>query len=351
MTSKDQINPQEKEWIPPHQTKLVEIFSDQRLSMQDRMAAFVRHIQLEIVHELQQVDGNEFRVDQWSRPNNGGGGISMCLQEGSVFEKAGVNFSQVRGRLGHSEALRAMKHRKQIPTSSVAGSEEVEREFYATGVSMVLHPWNPMCPTVHLNYRYFEILPSFNGAQDGCWWFGGGCDLTPAYLFEEDAVHFHSTLKHACDTINPSANYYQCFKEWCDKYFFIEHRQEMRGIGGIFFDDFDELPQEECFRLVQSCARSFLPSYVPIIQKRKALPFTDEEKQWQQLRRGRYVEFNLIYDRGTKFGLATPGSRIESILVSLPLTARWEYCAEEPKADSREYQLLQAIRNPRQWVP
>ena len=305
--------------------------------MRDRMASFVHQLQLEIVGSLEKLDGKTFLHDTWKR-KEGGGGISCVLQDGNVFEKAGVNVSVVHGTLSQESARQMRSRGKELNVDGPL-------KFYATGVSMVLHPKNPMAPTTHLNYRYFEIQDDKGNPQ--LWWFGGGSDLTPAYLFEEDARHFHKTHKEACDRHDPS--YYPRFKEWCDKYFYITHRQEMRGVGGIFFDDLDDKPQEDLFKFVQSCGNAFVPSYVPLVERRKDSKFTEKQKEWQQLRRGRYVEFNLVYDRGTKFGLATPGSRIESILMSLPLTSRWEYC-HEPEPGSPEADLLDATRNPRNYV-
>lgn len=220
-------------------------------------------------------------------------------------------------------------------------------EFFAAGLSMVLHPKNPMAPTVHLNYRYFETANA--DGTPNAWWFGGGTDLTPSYLFDEDVIHFHRTIKDACDAHDKT--YYARFKEWCDKYFYVSHRGETRGVGGIFFDDLDETEkdQEALFSFAQSCLNAFLPSYVPIIEKRKDMPFTEKEKAWQQLRRGRYVEFNLVHDRGTSFGLNTPGSRVESILMSLPLTARWQYM-HAPEKGSREERMLSVLKEPKEWV-
>ncbi|CAB1444717.1 unnamed protein product [Pleuronectes platessa] len=216
--------------------------------------------------------------------------------------------------------------------------------FCAMGVSSVIHPKNPHIPTVHFNYRYFEIEEGDGNKQ---WWFGGGTDLTPVYVNKDDAFHFHNTLKEACNKHH--SQYYPDFKKWCDRYFYIRHRGETRGIGGIFFDDLDSPSQEEAFNFVKSCARTVVPCYLPIVHKHLSDAFTDEEKDWQQVRRGRYVEFNLVYDRGVKFGLATPGSRIESILMSLPLTARWEYM-HEPAKGTREAEMLEVLRNPKDWV-
>lgn len=306
----------------------------QSAPMRERMHAYVLDLQDRICHGLSALDGNEFREDRWERPG-GGGGRSRVLQEGTFFEKAGVNVSAVHGELT-PEAARAMSGGKNVP-------EEAGLAFFATGISLVLHPWNPMAPTVHANFRYFE---RGGGKLPGSWWFGGGADLTPSYLFEEDAVHFHSTLKTACDAHDPT--YYSRFKKWCDEYFFIPHRGETRGIGGIFFDDLNDRPQDDVFAFVQSCGDAFLPAYIPIAERRRELPYGEAQKQWQQLRRGRYVEFNLVYDRGTTFGLRT-GGRIESILVSLPLTARWEY-DHHPEAGSPEEDLLKVLRSPRSWI-
>jgi len=217
-------------------------------------------------------------------------------------------------------------------------------EFFAAGLSIVLHPVNPMAPTVHLNYRYFETMDKEGKGK--AWWFGGGTDLTPSYLFDEDAIHFHKTIKDTCDRHNK--DYYPRFKAWCDKYFYIPHRQESRGIGGIFFDDLDaeENDQESLFSFVQQSLQAFLPSYLPIIYRRKDMPYGPQEREWQQIRRGRYVEFNLVHDRGTSFGLATPGARVESILMSLPLTARWMYM-HEPEEGSREEKLLNVLKKTR----
>ncbi|XP_009328922.1 PREDICTED: oxygen-dependent coproporphyrinogen-III oxidase, mitochondrial, partial [Pygoscelis adeliae] len=216
--------------------------------------------------------------------------------------------------------------------------------FCAMGVSSVIHPKNPHVPTMHFNYRYFEIEEADGTKQ---WWFGGGTDLTPTYLNEEDAVHFHKTLKEACD--KHGLKLYPKYKKWCDDYFYIKHRGERRGIGGIFFDDVDSPSKEEVFQFVKSCAKAVVPCYIPIVKRHCHDSFTPEEKLWQQLRRGRYVEFNLVYDRGTKFGLLTPGSRIESILMSLPLTARWEYMHTPPES-SKEAEILEVLRNPKDWV-
>ena len=309
--------------------------------MRLRMESFIKAQQQEIVAALETLDpSHKFRIDTWTRPN-GGGGISCVLQGGKVFEKAGVNTSIVYGTLPRPAIAKMRVNHKAL-------DPDVESlEFFAAGLSCVLHPQNPNAPTVHFNYRYFETMDD----QGNCnaWWFGGGTDLTPSYLYDEDAIHFHRTIKEACD--KHDRGYYSRFKEWCDKYFYIPHRGESRGIGGIFFDDLDveEKDQEELFSFIKDCLTGFLPSYLPIIQKRKDMPFTEKEKEWQQLRRGRYVEFNLVHDRGTSFGLNTPGARVESILMSLPLTARWMYMHDADKG-SREERLLKVLKEPVEWV-
>ncbi len=308
--------------------------------MRLRMESFIKQQQQHIVRELEKLDGSRFKVDAWDRPN-GGGGITCVLQEGKVFEKAGVNTSVVYGTLPRAAIAQMRVNHKAL-------DPDVESlPFFAAGLSMVLHPHNPMAPTVHLNYRYFETENA--DGTPAAWWFGGGTDLTPCYLFDEDAIHFHKTIKNTCDAHDKA--YYPRFKAWCDKYFSNKHRGECRGIGGIFFDDLDETEkdQEQLFTFVQDALGTFLPSYMPIVQRRKDMPFTEEEKHWQQLRRGRYVEFNLVHDRGTSFGLNTPGSRVESILMSLPLTARWEYM-HEPAKGSREDRLLNVLRRPVEWI-
>ena len=311
----------------------------------------MQQLQDEICNALEELDGSsKFREDSWER-EEGGGGRSRVIREGEVFEQGGVNFSEVWG--------------KQLPPSILQQRPEAEGHgFYATGTSMVLHPRNPYIPTVHLNYRYFEAGP--------VWWFGGGADLTPYYPFAEDAAHFHRTLKQACDKHNP--HYYPVFKRWCDEYFYIKHRQETRGVGGIFFDyqhgqgDLyrGRLPEgtaaahssqigmveprswEDLFSFVTDCGRAFLPSYVPTVEKRRGMEWGDRERNFQLYRRGRYVEFNLVYDRGTIFGLQTNG-RTESILMSLPPLVRWEY-GYEPEPNTPEAELYEKFLKPQDWA-
>ncbi|KAJ2950856.1 hypothetical protein O0L34_g5215 [Tuta absoluta] len=276
----------------------------------------------------------KFKVDRWLR-KEGGGGITCVMQDGRVFEKAGVNISVVSGKLPPAAVQQMRSRGKKL--------ENAELPFFAAGVSAVIHPRNPMVPTIHFNYRYFEVEDK-NGVQ---WWFGGGTDLTPYYLNENDAMHFHLVLKQACDKHNPT--YYEKFKKWCDDYFTITHRGEKRGIGGIFFDDMDYPDKKSAFGFVTSCAEAVIPSYIPLVKKHKDDAYGYHERQWQLLRRGRYVEFNLIYDRGTKFGLHTPEARYESILMSLPLSAKWEYM-HEVKPNSEEEKLVHVLKNPRDWL-
>ncbi|MFZ5469078.1 MAG: oxygen-dependent coproporphyrinogen oxidase [Myxococcota bacterium] len=286
------------------------------------MQRFVESLQEEICAGLEHVDGGgRFREDRWTR-EGGGGGRTRVLEEGQVFEKAGVNVSAVHGELEEAFAKRL---------------QGTGRQFFATGVSLVIHPRNPHVPTTHANFRYI--------AQGNKGWFGGGADLTPYYLVEEDARHFHATLKAACDRHDPSL--YPRFKKECDAYFFLRHRGEARGVGGVFFEDMGGDLEKE-FAFVRDVGSAFLPAYLPIVERRKSLPYTPEQRAWQEIRRGRYVEFNLLYDRGTVFGLETKG-RTESILMSLPPRVRWVY-DHHPPADSEEAKLVEVLRSPREWA-
>lgn len=303
--------------------------------MRSRFEAMIRKAQDNICAQVEALDGKGFHEDAWVR-EDGGGGISRVLQNGNVFEKAGVNVSVVYGTMP-PEAVAAASARGVTRDVGYAPGEAVP--FFAAGISSVMHPWNPMAPTMHFNYRYFET-------DRGLWWFGGGTDLTPAYLFDEDAKHFHSTLKDCCDRHDPG--FYPKFKKWCDDYFLIKHRGERRGIGGIFFDDLNDRSQEDLFRFSSDCTSQVCDAYLPVVKKRKDESYTEDQKRWQQIRRGRYVEYNLVYDRGTVFGLKT-GGRIESILMSLPLIGRWEY-DHSPEPGSWEAQTLEALKTPREWV-
>jgi len=306
-------------------------------TMRVRMENLVMKIQADFCRALEIEEENKtFRVDRWTR-QEGGGGVTCIIQDGKVFEKAGVGVSVVHGLIPPSAVAQMNARGKKLP-------EGEEMPFFACGVSSVIHPRNPNIPTLHFNWRYFEVKEN---DQKTRWWFGGGCDLTPYYLDEEDARHFHQTYKSACDKHN--TKYYSKFKAWCDDYFRIKHRGISRGVGGIFFDDLDSPDQESCYKFVESCAESVIPSYMPMVKKNKEKAYGYQERQWQLIRRGHYAEFNLVYDRGTKFGLYTPGARYESILMSLPLQAKWEYM-NIPEPGSREAKLTEVLKNPKEWI-
>ncbi len=290
---------------------------------------YLLDLQNRIVTALETLDGKTFRRDTWERPG-GGGGISALVEEGNLFERGGVNFSHVMG--------------KGLPPSATAHRPELAgRHFEALGVSLVLHPRNPYAPTVHMNVRFFAAFGERNAP---IWWFGGGMDLTPYYGFKEDAEHFHRACKNALDPFG--VEYYPRFKKWCDEYFYLKHRQEPRGVGGIFFDDFNALPLPEAQALWQSVGDHFLPAYLPLMERRRGMPYGERERDFQAYRRGRYVEFNLVYDRGTLFGLQS-GGRTESILMSMPPIVRWRY-DWHPEPGSREDGLLKEFINGRDWV-
>jgi coproporphyrinogen III oxidase len=286
-------------------------------------------LQDRIVAELERLDGKSFRRDRWERAE-GGGGESRILEDGGVFERGGVNFSHVCGG--------------ELPASASASRPDIAgRSYEAMGVSLVLHPRNPHVPTVHMNVRF---LVATRTASDPVWWFGGGMDLTPFYGFEEDARHFHAACKQALDPFG--AEYYARFKRGCDEYFFVRHRGEPRGIGGIFFDDLNERGFDHCFALLRSVGDRFLPAYEPIVNRRRDTKYGERERDFQAYRRGRYVEFNLVYDRGTLFGLQS-GGRVESILMSLPPVVKWRY-DWKPEPGSAEDRLYREFLKPRDWL-
>eukprot|EP00520_Triparma_pacifica_P020390 CAMPEP_0118654104 /NCGR_PEP_ID=MMETSP0785-20121206/12194_1 /TAXON_ID=91992 /ORGANISM="Bolidomonas pacifica, Strain CCMP 1866" /LENGTH=374 /DNA_ID=CAMNT_0006546707 /DNA_START=179 /DNA_END=1303 /DNA_ORIENTATION=+ len=309
---------------------------DGNFPMRAKFEAMCREAQLKITKQIEEIDGGaKFQEDCWTRAN-GGGGMSRVMANGKVFEKAGVNLSVVYGSMPQ-EALQAATERGVDRAAGMAPGERVP--FFACGLSSVMHPRNPHCPTMHFNYRYFET-------DGGVWWFGGGTDITPCYVDEEDMKHFHGTYKKVCD--NHDEKFYPEFKAWADRYFVISHRNETRGLGGIFFDDLNDRDPDKIFAFSTEALNSVVDAYGPIIDRHKDDPFTEDEKIWQQIRRGRYVEFNLVYDRGTIFGLKT-GGRIESILMSLPQTTRFEY-DHRPEEGSREWDFLQACKHAREWV-
>ena len=292
---------------------------------------FLLGLQQNIGDRLQALDTGEFRAESWERPA-GGGGISRVIEDGSVFERGGVLFSHVTG--------------KSLPaTASAVRPQIAGRSFEAMGVSLVLHPRNPFVPTTHLNVRFFVAQAPAGSDEAPVWWFGGGMDLTPYYPFEKDVVGFHAACK---DALAPfGEHYHPRFKKWCDEYFFLPHRGEPRGVGGVFFDDLSEPGFETSFALTRSVAEAFIPAYLPIVEGNRDRTYTERERDFQLYRRGRYVEFNLVYDRGTLFGLQS-GGRTESILVSMPPLAKWRY-DWHPEPDSPEGRLAEFLR-PREWV-
>jgi coproporphyrinogen III oxidase len=298
---------------------------------------YLLDLQRRIVERLEALDGKPFGTDRWDRPE-GGGGLSRVIEEGNVFERAGVLFSHVTGT--------------NLPPSASAHRPGIAgRAFEAMGVSLVLHPRNPYVPTVHLNVRCFIAAPrpgAVPGTPDGdpVWWFGGGMDLTPYYAFEKDVVRFHSVCKQALEPFG--SELHPRFKKWCDAYFFLKHRGEPRGVGGIFYDDFSELGFERSFAMTRSVGDAFLDAYAPIVERRCNEPFGERERDFQAYRRGRYVEFNLVFDRGTLFGLQS-GGRTESILVSMPPVVKWRY-AWHPEPGSPEARLYSEFLRAREWV-
>jgi coproporphyrinogen III oxidase len=298
----------------------VALVSSYLLDLQDRICKAIEQLE---------ENGHSFREDQWQR-EEGGGGRSRVLEDGAVLEKAGINFSHVHGG--------------QLPVSATAQRPELAgRSFEALGVSLVIHPRNPYVPTSHANVRFF-IAQKEN--TEPVWWFGGGFDLTPYYGFEEDAVHWHQTARQACDPFG--ADVYPRYKKWCDDYFYLKHRAEPRGIGGLFFDDLCEADFENSFAFMRSVGDHYVPAYTPIVEKRRDHPYTERERDFQMYRRGRYVEFNLVYDRGTLFGLQS-GGRTESILMSLPPIVKWRY-NWQPESDSPEAELYDKFLKPRDWI-
>ncbi len=295
--------------------------SDYLIQLQEKILSAVSHMDSGVV----------VKKDRWERPE-GGGGRTIAFEGGKLFEKGGVNFSDVCG--------------SQLPPSATAGQPELAGAgFRALGVSVVFHPLNPYVPTTHMNVRFFAATGE-KSENKNIWWFGGGFDLTPYYPSAEDAVHWHTTARRACQPFG--SELYPRFKKWCDRYFYLKHRQECRGIGGLFFDDFNEFGFDKSFGFMKSVADHFLPAYLPIVERRKDTPFTGQERNFQLYRRGRYVEFNLVYDRGTLFGLQS-GGRTESILMSLPPVVHWIY-DWKPDEGSQEERLHKDFLQPRDWV-
>lgn len=291
---------------------------------------YLLNLQKKIIFSLEEADGStSFIEDIWERAG-GGGGKTCVLEKGAVFEKAGVNYSYVHG--------------EKLPPSATSNRPELaDSSFHALGVSIVVHPDNPYVPTSHANVRFFMAYPK---QLPPIWWFGGGFDLTPYYGFDEDCIHWHQTAKRACDPFG--SHIYEAFKTWCDRYFYLKHRQEARGIGGLFFDDYAEKNFQHSFSLMQSVGNAYIEAYLPIVERRKNIPFGQKEKNFQKYRRGRYVEFNLIYDRGTLFGLQSNG-RTESILMSLPPETSWTYLWA-PEKNTPEAELYERYLPARDWL-
>ena len=292
---------------------------------------YLVQLQESICSDLESLDGRAiFEIDRWTKEDGSGSGITSVICDGNVFEKGGVNFSIVEGN--------------KMPKSASALRPELEgRKYTALGVSLVMHPENPYIPTVHTNVRFFIAEES---GKEPIWWFGGGFDLTPFYGFDEDAVHWHTTAKKACLPFGEKV--YSKYKKWCDDYFYLEHRDEQRGIGGLFFDDLNEGGFDRCFEFMKSVGNHFTDAYLPIVIKRKDTPYGEKERNFQLYRRGRYVEFNLIYDRGTLFGLQS-GGRTESILMSMPPEVKWSYQLQVEK-DSEEGKLYNHYLKPKEWI-
>ena len=296
----------------------------------EQVKAFLLDLQNRIVSRLEALDGQSFVRDQWTRPA-GGGGLSCVIENGDVFERGGVMFSHVNG--------------DGLPVSASASRPEIAgKSFEAMGVSLVIHPRNPYVPTVHLNVRFFSTVAT--ATEPAIWWFGGGMDLTPFYAFEKDVVRFHSACKEALDPFG--AQYHPEYKRWCDEYFYLKHRQEARGVGGIFYDDLNEPGFETSFALTQAVGNAFLAAYPDIVERNKEREYGERERNFQLYRRGRYVEFNLVFDRGTLFGLQS-GGRTEAILVSMPPLARWQY-DWSPEPGSPEARLYTDFLPHRNWV-
>jgi coproporphyrinogen III oxidase len=298
----------------------------------DAVRTYLTGLQDRIVDRFTQLDGRPFLRDEWRRPE-GGGGVSRLLEEGNLLERGGVGFSHVTGA-------------KLPPSASAHRPEIAGRPWEAMGVSLVFHPRNPYVPTVHMNVRFFAAKSPDGDPAQAAWWFGGGMDLTPYYGFEEDCVHFHRVNREALAPFGPQ--YHARFKKWCDEYFYNRHRQEPRGIGGTFFDDFSELGFERSFALQRAVGDAFLPAYVPIVERRRDMPYGERERDFQAYRRGRYVEFNLVWDRGTHFGLQS-GGRTESILMSLPPVVKWRY-DWKPAPGTPEARLYTDFLAPKDWA-
>jgi coproporphyrinogen III oxidase len=333
------------------QEKLEKPVQEQQ-SLRGRIEKVFRQMFENTCQAIEQLDDEKLIEQTWTRDKNGiwmaGENsedtiyVDRALHNGNVFEKVGVNYVAIEGEL--PPGVTFQKSGALTTGDADQTTDDKGTPYFATGTSFVIHPCNPMVPIAHVNYRYFRIG---DGTQPGYWWFGGGADLTPAYLFEEDAVHFHKVHKEVCDKHDPS--YYPRFKKGCDEYFYIPHRGESRGIGGIFFDHLNERNVQELLSFVTDCTEAFIPAYIPIVERRKDMVFTEENKYWQRLVRGRYVEFILTSDRGMRFGLASGMVNAQSVFNCMPPAVCWKY-DDQPTPGSNEAMLREALKNPRQWL-
>lgn len=321
-------------------------------SVSSRVEGFLLDMFDNVCQAIEEIDGSKLHEQRWTRNeigqwvqgenSNGAIYIDKSLRSGNVFEKVGINYVSMQGELPPGVTFQGSDVVMADPTSISA--EEKGTSFFATSTSVVINANNPMIPTAHVNYRYFQLG---DGSEPGSWWFGGGGDLTPIYLFEEDAVHFHQVHKAACDQHDPEL--YPRFKKWCDEYFYLPHRGECRGVGGIFFDNLQHTDVETLLSFVKTSSEAFIPAYFPIVKQRQDMEFTEQHKYWQRIRRGRYAEFILLHDRGVRFGLTSGIVSTQSVLNCMPGEAFWNY-NDQPTADSEEAKLLEVLRNPRQWV-
>lgn len=331
--------------------QLIENTAVKQICVSTKIEKVLRVMFDNVCQAIEEIDGTQLQEQHWTRDekgqwiagenNNGIIYIDKALRNGEVFEKVGINYVSMQGELPPGMSFLGTD---AVMSESVNGEEsEKGTSFFATSTSVVINARNPMVPTAHVNYRYFQLG---DGTEPGSWWFGGGGDLTPIYLFEEDAVHFHQVHKQACDKHNPE--FYPRFKKWCDQYFYLPHRNEGRGIGGIFFENLQDDNVETLFPFIKTCSEAFIPAYIPIVEKRKDMEFTEQNKNWQRLRRGRYAEFILMHDRGVRFGLASGIVNTQSVLNCMPGEAFWNY-NDEPVADSPEAKLVEVLKNPRNW--
>ncbi len=318
----------------------------------NRVESFLLDMFDNVCQAIEEIDGSKLHEQRWTRNeigqwvqgenSNGAIYIDKSLRNGNVFEKVGINYVSMQGELPPGVTFRGSDVVMADPTTITPDAKGTS--FFATSTSVVINACNPMVPTAHVNYRYFQLG---DGTELGSWWFGGGGDLTPIYLFEEDAVHFHQVHKAACD--QHDAELYPRLKKWCDEYFYLPHRSECRGVGGIFFDNLQHSDVETLLSFVKTCSEAFIPAYFPIVKQRQDMEFTEQEKYWQRIRRGRYAEFILLHDRGVRFGLESGIVSTQSVLNCMPGEAFWNY-NDQPAADSQEAKLLEVLRNPQEWV-